>query len=107
MSHCFKFLCAMGLACSVLSVAQDPPPKAAVSAPGTVTPIALPTAITSAQAAQRKASYSVTIPGTGEWTDASFAVAVGETLSYGATGQLTLWDARASAPAGVARGWKD
>jgi hypothetical protein len=107
MSHRFGLLCMMWLACSVLSVAQDPATKAVVSAPGTVTPIALPVAMTSAQASQRKASYSVTVSGTGEWTDAGFSVAVGDTLSYGATGQLTLWDARASAPAGVARGWKD
>jgi hypothetical protein len=105
-SYRFELSCALWLACGVVSVGQDAASKAAASLPGTVTPIALP-AITSAQASARKASYSVAVPGSGEWTDAGFAIAAGETVSYSATGQLTLWDARASAPAGVARGWKD
>ncbi|MBB5342673.1 LssY C-terminal domain-containing protein [Tunturibacter empetritectus] len=104
-SYRFELSCALWLACGIVSAAQDAASKAA-SAPGTVTPIALPT-ITAAQTSARKASYSITVPGSGDWTDAGFAVAAGETVSYGATGQLTLWDARASAPAGVARGWKD
>jgi len=104
-SYRFELSCALCLACSVASVAQDAASKAA-SAPGTVTPIVLPT-ITAAQTSSRKASYSITVPGSGDWTDAGFVVAAGDTVSYSATGQLTLWDARASAPAGVARGWKD
>ncbi|MBB5316715.1 LssY C-terminal domain-containing protein [Tunturibacter empetritectus] len=105
-SYRFELSCTLWLACGVVAVAQDAASKAPVSAPGTVTPIALP-AMTTAQASQRKGSYSVTVPGSGDWTDAGFVVAAGDTMSYSATGQLTLWDARASAPAGVARGWKD
>jgi hypothetical protein len=103
----FELSCALWLASGVVSVGQDAASKAVVSAPGTVTPIALPATMTAAQASQRKGSYSVTVPGSGEWTDAGFAVAAGDTVSYGATGQLTLWDARPSAAAGVAREWKD
>jgi LssY C-terminus len=105
-SH-FELSCALWLACGVVALGQDAASKAAPSLPGTVTPIALPAAITSAQASARKATYSVAVPGSGDWTDAGFAIAAGETVSYSATRQLTLWDARASAPAGVARGWKD
>lgn len=105
-SH-FELSCALWLACGVVALGQDAASKAAPSLPGPVTPIALPAAITSAQASARKATYSVAVPGSGDWTDAGFAIAAGETVSYSATRQLTLWDARASAPAGVARGWKD
>ncbi len=57
--------------------------------------------------AARKASYAVTVPGTGAWVDTGIAVTPSDHIEASATGTLTLADGRSSAPAGIAKGWKD
>ncbi len=81
-------------------------PQTAPAAAGkfTAIPLSVPT---SASLASRKGSYTVTVPGSGAWTDAGFAVAPGDHLSVSATGTLTLSDGRTTGPEGVAKGWKD
>ncbi len=81
-------------------------PQAAPAAAGkfTAIPLAVPT---SASLASRKGSYTVTVPGSGAWTDAGFAVAPGAHVSIAATGTLTLSDGRTAGPEGIAKGYKD
>ncbi len=55
----------------------------------------------------RKGSYTITVPGTGAWTDTGIAVTPADHIEFTATGQVTLADGRVSGPEGVARGWKD
>jgi hypothetical protein len=59
-----------------------------------------------AKLASRKSSYTFTV-GTGDWTDAGFAVARGDVLEFTASGELTTTDGKTIPPAGVPRGWKD
>ncbi len=57
--------------------------------------------------AARKASYTVTVPGSGTWVDAGVTVTPADHLLVSATGTVTFADGRQSDPAGVAKGWKD
>jgi len=57
--------------------------------------------------AGRKGTYTITVPGTGKWVDAGFAVAPGDHVDVTAAGNLMLSDGRNSSPNGVTRGWKD
>jgi hypothetical protein len=54
----------------------------------------------------RKGSYTFKVPA-GDWTDTGVTVALGDQLSFTATGSVTLSDGHASTPDGNARGWKD
>ncbi len=91
-----------------LAVGQQtaPTPPATQAAPGTVEliPLTKPTAEASSG---RKGSYTITVPGTGTWVDAGFAVEPGDHLAISVTGKLTLNDGRETGPEGVAKGWKD
>lgn len=95
-------------ALTILLVSAAPawPQAGAPASPGTFTAIPL-SAPTSASLASRKGSYTVTVPGSGDWTDAGFAVAPGDHISVTATGSLTMSDGRPSGPEGVSKGWKD
>ncbi len=57
--------------------------------------------------AARKASYTITVPGTGAWTDTGIEVTPADHIEFTATGELTLASGNVSGPEGVARGWKD
>ncbi len=92
------------LALLSLPLASAQPQTAPAAARFTAIPLSVPT---NASLASRKGSYTVTVPGSGAWTDAGFAVAPGDHLSVTATGTLTLSDGRTSGPEGVAKGWKD
>ena len=61
----------------------------------------------STAAAARKSSYTVSVPGTGTWTDAGVSVTPADHLLATAEGTLQFSDGRTSSPAGVAKGWKD
>ncbi len=78
--------------------------QASPAAPVQAIPLTVPAA---SALSDRKASYTVTVPGTGAWVDAGFAVAPGDHIEVSATGKLTLADGRVSGPEGVAKGWKD
>ncbi len=71
-----------------------------------VQPIALMKPTASALLA-RKAMYTVTVPGTGAWVDAGFAVTPADHMDVSATGTVVLADSRSTGPVGVAHGWKD
>ncbi len=99
-------------ACSLffLVISLAPPMWAQATSPAggaaAVQPIPLKTPAASALTG-RKASYTVTVPGTGAWVDAGFAVEPGDHIEVSATGKVTLADGRESGPEGVAKGWKD
>lgn len=54
----------------------------------------------------RKSSYHVKVQGT-DWTDARLVVAPGDSLTFTASGDVTLADGRKVTADGSARGWKD
>ncbi len=78
----------------------------AAAPPIAVQPVPLTTPLLSVLAARRP-SYTITVPGTGAWTDAGVTVAPGDHLDITATGTMTLPDGRACDPTGLAKGWKD
>lgn len=81
---------------------QIPPPSGSIL----VQPISL--AVPAAKSlAARKGSYTITVPGTGAWTDTGIEVTPADHIEFTATGQVTLADGHVSGPEGVARGWKD
>ncbi len=102
-------LTALVLAATPVGIAQSTAPATIpgpASPPGTVQLIPLAAPVSGAAAA-RKASYSLTVPGTGAWIDAGFAVSPADHLLATATGTLTLADGRQTDPTGIAKGWKD
>jgi hypothetical protein len=56
--------------------------------------------------ASRKGSYSFTVGGS-DWMDTGVTVAMGDHISFTATGSLTLADGRTVDPDGLQRGWRD
>jgi len=93
-------------ACSGAVWAQAPASSSPVAGPVLVQPI--PLAIPAAKSlAARKASYTLTVPGTGAWIDTGIEVTPADHIEFTATGQLTLANGNVSGPEGVARGWKD
>jgi len=61
---------------------------------------------TPARLAARKSSYKVTVTGTA-WSDTELVVAPGDSITFAASGDLSLSDGRKVAADGGARGWKD
>lgn len=87
------------------TVAPPPAPAATGVEPIVSMRDAPPTA-TGAPAMPRKKSYEVDVPGKA-WVATALTVSAGETISFSATGSLTLTDARTVTPVGLDRGWKD
>ena len=54
----------------------------------------------------RKNNYNVTVTGS-DWVDTNLTVAPGDSITFTATGDVTLSDGRQVTAEGSARGWKD
>lgn len=93
------------------------PTMCAAQAATSATPQAVPTAksgveaiplnqVTEEKLKARKDSYKVTVTGD-DWVDTKMTVAPGDSISFTATGDVTLGDGRKVTADGTARGWKD
>lgn len=61
---------------------------------------------TAARLAARKSSYNVAVTGTA-WSDTELVVAPGDSITFAASGEISLIDGRKVSADGGARGWKD
>jgi hypothetical protein len=52
-------------------------------------------------------TYELDVPGSAQWTDAGVDLAVGQSVTITATGNLQYMDGNTPGPQGAARGWQD
>jgi hypothetical protein len=87
------------------SAAAAPKPVIVPGSKAPVQPIELTTP-NSARLAARQGSYTAEVSGSA-WADTHVEISPADTVTFSATGSVTLADGRTETPDGSARGWKD
>lgn len=110
---CLAMFISALLCCTATGTAQNTPPAEVQPAPATepeqhlqhvqTIPLTQPSA---ERLKARKSSYTLEVRGN-DWVDTKLLVAPGDSLTFTASGDVTLADARKVTPDGAQRGWKD